>query len=266
LKHDNLINSIGPNNSENIVKKIILQIQDYFKTSNATTAILGLSGGIDSTLAAKLCILALGKENVIGVMMPEIGLTKQQNTDDARQFAEKEEIRYLLQPINKMLLSYDLNIPINDIAKMNLKARIRANILYSYANTFSNNSNNTSNFNNHNSLNKSNTLVIGTSNKTEAMVGYGTKYGDLACDIFVIGDLLKTEVYEISKYLQIQESILTKVPTAELCEGQTDEQELGIKYTELDAQLKSGNLSKEIEERVKKNEHKRKYPFVVKVH
>jgi len=243
LKHSNLNT---PEKAEKVVNIIISQIQDYFKANNIDKAIIGLSGGIDSTLAAKLCILALGKENVIGVLLPEIGLTKQQNIDDAKDFAEKEEIHYLLQPINKMLLSYDLNIPINEIAKMNLKARIRANILFSYANTF-------------------NALVIGTSNKTETIIGYGTKYGDLACDIFVIADLYKTEVFELSKHLKLPENIINKVPTAELLEGQTDEQELGISYEELDKQLANGNLSKEILERVKKNEHKGKYPFIVKI-
>ncbi|MBT7926971.1 NAD+ synthase [Candidatus Woesearchaeota archaeon] len=233
-------------NHEEITKKIVSQIQDYFNKSNITKAVIGLSGGIDSTLAAKLCILALGKENVIGVLMPEIGLSKQQNIDDAREFAEKEDIKYLLQPINKMLDSYDLNIPINELAKTNLKPRIRANILFSYANTF-------------------NALVIGTSNKSEAMVGYGTKYGDLACDLFVIGDLYKTEVFALSKHLKIPENIITKVPTAELIEGQTDEQELGITYEKLDQQLINRQLSKDVVERVRKNEHKRKYPFMVKV-
>ena len=233
-------------NHEEITKKIVSQIQDYFNKSNITKAVIGLSGGIDSTLAAKLCILALGKENVIGVLMPEIGLSKQQNIDDAREFAEKEDIKYLLQPINKMLGSYDLNIPINELAKTNLKPRIRANILFSYANTF-------------------NALVIGTANKSEVMVGYGTKYGDLACDLFVIGDLYKTEVFALSKHLKIPENIITKVPTAELIEGQTDEQELGITYEKLDQQLINRQLSKDVVERVRKNEHKRKYPFMVKV-
>ncbi|MBT4824888.1 NAD+ synthase [Candidatus Woesearchaeota archaeon] len=233
-------------NHEEITKKIVSQIQDYFNKSNITKAVIGLSGGIDSTLAAKLCILALGKENVIGVLMPEIGLSKQQNIDDAREFAEKEDIKYLLQPINKMLDSYDLNIPINELAKTNLKPRIRANILFSYANTF-------------------NALVIGTANKSEVMVGYGTKYGDLACDLFVIGDLYKTEVFALSKHLKIPENIITKVPTAELIEGQTDEQELGITYEKLDQQLINRQLSKDVVERVRKNEHKRKYPFMVKV-
>jgi NAD+ synthase len=229
-----------------IVDKIVKEIANYFKSVNVKTAIIGLSGGIDSALAAKLCILALGKENVICVLMPEIGLSKQENIDDAKEFSESEKIHYLLQPINKILLSYDLNIPINDLAKMNLKARVRANILYSYANTF-------------------NALVIGTGNKTEARVGYGTKYGDLACDLFVIGDLYKKEVFALAKYLKLSENIINKIPTAELFEGQTDEQELGISYDELDKQLQSGNLSKEIKERVNNNEHKTKYPFIIKI-
>lgn len=238
-------------NTSQIVTKIVREIKNYFKKNKADKAIIGISGGVDSAVTCKLCILALGKEKVIGILMPDIGLTKQENINDAREFCEKEEIKYLLQPINKMLIGYQFNVPINKLAYMNLKARIRANILYSYANTFSE---------------SSRALVIGTGNKTEAMMGYGTKYGDLACDLFVIDDLFKKEVYEIAKHLNISENIIKKTPTAELYEGQTDEKEMEITYEELDKQLMSGKLSKKIKERVLANEHKRKYPHVIKVH
>jgi len=156
--------------TEKIIAKIVKEIKAFFKKNKADKAIIGISGGVDSAVTCKLCILALGKENVIGILMPEIGLTKQENINDAREFCEKEEIKYLLQPINKMLIGYQFNVPINKLAYMNLKARIRANILYSYANTFSEAS--------HAFV----ALVVGTGNKTESMMGYGTKYGDLACD------------------------------------------------------------------------------------
>lgn len=244
-------------NTSQIVTKIVKEIKYFFKKNKADKAIIGISGGIDSAVTCKLCIMALGKEKVIGILMPEIGLTKQENIDDAREFCEKEEIKYLLQPINKMLIGYQFNVPINKLAYMNLKARIRANILYSYANTFSEASL---------SVNRKLTLVVGTGNKTESMMGYGTKYGDLACDLFVIGDLFKKEVYEVAKYLKISENIINKTPTAELYEGQTDEKEMGITYNELDKQLMSGKLSKKIKDRVFANEHKRKYPRIIKVH
>ena len=240
--------------TEKIIAKIVKEIKAFFKKNKADKAIIGISGGVDSAVTCKLCILALGKENVIGILMPEIGLTKQENINDAREFCEKEEIKYLLQPINKMLIGYQFNVPINKLAYMNLKARIRANILYSYANTFSEAS--------HAFV----ALVVGTGNKTESMMGYGTKYGDLACDLFVIGDLFKKEVYEVATYLKISENIIKKTPTAELYEGQTDEKEMGITYKDLDKQLMSGKLSKKIKERVLANEHKRKYPYVIKVH
>lgn len=233
------------NSAKEKVSRIVSGIRAYFRQANFSKAVIGLSGGIDSAVSCKLAVLALGKENVTAVLMPEVGLTKEENVHDAREFAESLDIKYILQPINKMLVSYDLNVPINELAKANLKARIRANILYSYANTF-------------------NALVIGTGNKTEAIVGYGTKHGDLACDIFVIGDLYKKEVYELARFLKIPEPIIKKVPTAELKEGQTYEKELGISYEELDKQLLSCKYSKPIAERIKKNQHKRVYPFVVK--
>ena len=137
----------------------------------------------------------------------------------------------------------------NKIAKMNTASRIRAVILYNYANAH-------------------NALVIGTSNKTELKLGYFTKYGDGACDIEVIGDLFKTEVIELSKFLKIPEKIINKVPTAELYHGQTDEAELGASYEEIDKILKNNksdsNLSKKIKKRIKDNEHKGKIPYVVK--
>ncbi|MBI4453288.1 NAD(+) synthase [Candidatus Woesearchaeota archaeon] len=252
-------------NSKQTIIKIVKEIRFFFKKNKADKAIIGISGGVDSAVTCKLCILALGKEKVIGVLMPEIGLTKQENINDARDFCEKEEIKYLLQPINKMLISYQFNVPINKLAYMNLKARIRANILYSYANTFSEKFD-PKNTNNNKQKSNVQVLVVGTGNKTEAMMGYGTKYGDLACDLFVIGDLFKKEVYEIANYLKIPESIINKIPTAELYEGQTDEKEMGITYKELDKQLMSGKLSKRIKERVLANEHKRKYPHIIKVH
>ena len=145
---------------------------------------------------------------------------------------------------------------------MNTASRIRAVILYNYANTHD-------------------ALVIGTSNKTEILLGYFTKYGDGAVDIEVIGDLFKTDEKELAKFMKIPEKIINKVPTAELYRGQTDEEELGVTYEELDKILKlyiDGNsmlniiekgLEKEkvekIFSRIKANKHKLEMPTTIKV-
>ena len=232
--------------TEQIVTKIVEEIKKFFRDNNVTKAIVGISGGVDSAVAAKLCIMALGKENVIGVLMPELGVSSLLNIEHANGFCVKEDIKSIYQPINSALKGYDFVEEINTSAQLNLKARVRANILYSYANTY-------------------NALVIGTGNKSEAMMGYATKYGDLACDIFVISDLLKKEVYAVAKQIEIDEHFITKIPTAELFDGQTDEKELGLSYEELDEQLESGEHSEEVAKRIKEHEHKRKFPYCVKV-
>ena len=152
---------------------------------------------------------------------------------------------YTIIPINKFIQPFKgVSWKINKIAHINTKSRIRANILYNYAN-------------NHNAL------VIGTSNKTEIALGYFTKYGDGACDIEIIGSLYKTEVINLSKFLKLPENVITKQPTAELFHGQTDEKELGANYQEIDKILKTiknktskSKLEKEIIKRINQNKHK----------
>ena len=143
---------------------------------------------------------------------------------------------------------------------MNNKARIRSVLLYSFANTNS-------------------ALVLGTSNKSEILLGYGTKYGDLAADIEVIGDLFKTEVIQLADHIGLPPEIVNKAPSAELSPGQSDEQEIGASYEELDKVLSklemgsqgcidhglSAPLVQLVFRRVKENKHKREMPSVIKV-
>ena len=145
---------------------------------------------------------------------------------------------------------------------MNSASRMRAVLLYNYANTH-------------------NALVIGTSNKTEILLGYFTKYGDGAVDIEVIGELFKTDERELARSIGIPEKFITKIPTAELYHGQTDEEELGMAYDELDKILKlyiggksiddisdkgfDKKIVKSVIDRVKSNEHKRNIPAVIRV-
>ncbi|MBU90368.1 NAD(+) synthetase [Candidatus Woesearchaeota archaeon] len=246
-----------------VYKKLIIGIKGYFDRNNIKKAVIGLSGGIDSSLSAKLVADAIGKENVHGLIMPLKGLSSEENIKDAVEFCTLNSINYSLIFINDFIKEFEkLDWKQSKIAEMNIASRIRAVVLYNYANTH-------------------NALVIGTSNKTEILLGYFTKYGDGAVDIEVIGELFKTEVKKVAGFLKISEKIINKVPTAELYHGQTDEEELGISYEELDKILKlyeednsmlniiEKGFEKEkvdnIFQRIEANKHKRDMPTVVRV-
>lgn len=242
-------------------QKLIKGIRDYIKTTGMRHAVVGLSGGIDSSLTFKLTVDALGSQNVAAIVMPELGVTNEANIEHAKQLAGFFNVKTYYQPINTIAVDYSIAPwKPNKLAKMNTKARIRANLLYSYANTHK-------------------ALVMGTSNKSEAYLGYGTKYGDLAVDLQPLGNLFKTEVYALAEYLNLPREIIEKAPTAELEAGQTDEQELGAPYAILDGILrmveenkrkasivKAGYpeaLVEKILRRIKANEHKGVMPPIL---
>ena len=238
-----------------IYKKITKGIGKYFRRNNIKKAVIGLSGGIDSSLSAKLVADAIGKENLHGIIMPVKGLSSDENIKDSVDLCRLIGISYSIIYINDFIKDFEKLEWQSKIAKMNTASRIRGVILYHYANAH-------------------NALVIGTSNKTEIMLGYFTKYGDGAVDIEVIGSLFKTDELELARFLKIPEKIIQKTPTAELYHGQTDEEELGASYTEIDIilgkiekkqKLPKNALAKKILERIKGNEHKRNVPFLVKL-
>ncbi len=235
---------------------LIQGIKDFFKKANCDKAVIGLSGGVDSSLALVLVVKALGNKNVYAILMPEKSVTKKVNVDDAVNLCKKLLVSYDIIEISRFLKSYKKIKWASDLAIANTKARIRANILYCYANSHK-------------------ALVVGTSNKTELLLGYGTKHGDIAADLFAIGSLYKTEVYALAKKLGVPSEIINKTPSAELYRGQTDESELGGSYKELDNilkliekkqinKIKNKNLYLKIKKRIEDNKHKRNPPVIIK--
>ncbi|MBC8526904.1 MAG: NAD+ synthase [Candidatus Cloacimonetes bacterium] len=192
--------------------RIISFIKKYVHNSGFKKGIIGLSGGLDSSVSAYLTVEALGKENVIAVIMPYKTLSPA-NVEDAKLIARNLSIKYYIREISQMVDSYfdQYEKKANKLRRGNRMARERMCILYDISA-------------------KENALVIGTGNKTELCLGYVTQFGDAACAIEPLGHLYKTEVFELAKFLKIPSQIINKTPSADLWQGQTDEEELGIKY------------------------------------
>ena len=192
---------------------LILGLKDYFGKVGLSKAILGLSGGIDSAVTAVLATRALGKENVSVLLMPS-EFSSDHSIEDARILAENLGISYTLFPINDLYNSWLKNLDPHfkalpfGLAEENLQARIRGTLLMAFSNKFG-------------------PILLNTSNKSEMAVGYGTLYGDMCGGLSVIGDVYKTEVYELASYINKDEVVipvntLTKAPSAELRPNQKD--------------------------------------------
>lgn len=207
---------------------IVEFVQNKVSEANADGLVVGLSGGIDSTLAAFLACEAVGNENVFGIVMPST-TTPTEDKLHGTAIAQLLGINYKEIAIDSILNEF-LSVTQLEEDKLsigNLKARIRMSIIYFYANS-------------------KNYLVSGTGNKSEILIGYFTKHGDGACDIEPIGDLYKTDVYQLAKYLEIPQEIIDKPPRAGLWNNQTDEDEIGMTYELLDKILYR-NLEKDID-------------------
>ncbi len=203
------------NNYPVMKEKITAFISRKVQEARAGGAVIGLSGGIDSALTAYLAAEALGADKVLGLLLPEKGITSKQDIDDAMEVAKLLGIEHKTIDISKILTSFSSLIPDfnknNLLANGNLKARTRMCILYYHANLM-------------------HRMVVGTGNKTELLLGYFTKYGDGGVDIEPIGGLYKTQVRVLSRYIGVPPRIIDKTPTAGLWQGQTDEGELGVTY------------------------------------
>lgn len=244
-----------------VKEKIVTFIRSSVKGSGASGAVIGLSGGIDSTLTAYLAVEALGAGNVLGLILPEKGITTKQDIEDALEVAKTLGIEHNVIEISPIIESFSSAIPVFErtakTANGNLKARTRMCILYYHANL-------------------ENRMVAGTGNKTELLLGYFTKYGDGGVDIEPIGGLYKTQVRGLARWLGVPERIIDKTPTAGLWPGQTDESELGVSYETADKILTmlvdekkdislikksfSPDIMDKLAGRISANEHKRMPP------
>lgn len=247
---------------DEIYDRLVKGVRDFFQKNNLRRGVLGLSGGVDSALTLKIAVDALGGDNITALLMPELGLTKQENIDHSKLLCQFLNVNCFYQPINSFLSDFTA-LPWRPTphAHMNTKARVRSVILYNFANS-------------------ENAIVLGTSNKSELLLGYGTKYGDLAADLEVIGDLLKTEVIKLADHIGLPLEIVNKTPSAELAPGQTDEEEMGAPYSDLDKVLSKVEIGPEacierglpqalvqlVYRRVNENKHKTQLPFVIPAH
>lgn len=179
--------------------------------------VFGLSGGLDSAVVATLCKEAFGV-NAIAVLMPT-SKSSPQHYQDALKIIEILSLKYEIINLEKFEEIFSSFKEMDSLRFGNLCARTRMTLLYDIAS-------------------REKALVIGTSNKSERMLGYGTIYGDLACAINPIGEIYKSDLYEFAKYLGIPREIIQKKPSADLYEGQNDEDELGYSYEKIDRFLK----------------------------
>ncbi len=224
-------------------------IEETVHSAGAEGVVLGLSGGVDSAVAAALCKRALG-EKALGLVMPcESPLSDEEDALEVARAFSLDTLTFRLDGALEALLSILPDGP--RLARANLKPRLRMVVLYHVANS-------------------RNCLVCGTGNRSEIEVGYFTKHGDGAADILPLGGLLKTRVRELAGELGVPERIVDKPPSAGLWERQTDEEELGMSYAELDRALcaldagQEAPLLERVRGLVRCSEHKRKPPVVFK--
>lgn len=234
---------ITDKNVDECSKKIANWIVNKVKDAKADGVVLGMSGGIDCCTVAKLC---QNKIKIHLILMPYGDVRDTIAYKNAMELINKFNFEYHIYDIKPAV--DELTIPKEqsssklELVRANIKPRVRMTYLYEYA-----------------GLN--NLLVIGTGNLSERTIGYFTKWGDGACDINPLGNITKREVYILAKYLQIPDSIINAKPSADLWEGQTDEDEIGISYEQIDNYILNGtsgnnDIDKKIQERVRGNIHK----------
>jgi NAD+ synthase len=213
-----LVGVLPPLNSELATQITTRFISEELHKTGFEKVVVGLSGGIDSSVVASLAVRALGPAQVTGILMP-YRTSSPDSLSDARGLADKLGIPrevFDISPIADGFLSQKEKM--SNTRQGNVLARARMIVLYDFSAELP-------------------ALVLGTSNKTEILLGYGTLFGDLASALNPVGDLYKTEIRQLAKFLDIPEEIITKPPTADLWAGQSDEGELGFSYAEVDRLL-----------------------------
>ncbi len=249
-----------------VEKRIKNFIRDYVEKAGVSGVVVGISGGVDSSTVAALSALALGGEKVLGLIMPEEETYNPLDIRHAKMIAEKFGFQAETIDITPILKAFQKSVPIynpeDKISNGNLKARTRMLCLYYYANRL-------------------NRIVVGSSDKSETLIGYFTKWGDAAADISPLMDLYKTQVRQLALHIGIPEEIAMKPSSPRLWPGHLAEKELGIKYETLDLILyglehfmtaeqiaKRLNIPIEVVKSVKKrclsSEHKRRLPLTLK--
>lgn len=250
-------------NNDHLRRLLVAFIRDESRNAGFERAVVGVSGGVDSAVAVTLAAEALGKENVLGVLMP-YSTSSPASAKDAAVLLAGLGVRSETADISKMVDAFLARDPKMDrVRKGNLMARARMIVLYDISA-------------------RDRSMVVGTSNKTEILLGYGTLHGDTACGINPLGDLYKTQVWGLAAALGVPESIVGKKPTADLWDGQTDEEELGFSYKLVDRLLHrmvdeqrseeeltgmgfEPHFIVKVREKIRANQFKRRLPLIAKV-
>jgi len=249
------------------VEKIASFLRYYLNKNGLKGYVMGVSGGLDSSVCLKLAVQGVGSKRVYALLLPEVA-TPTEDMEDALTLVKSLKVRYDIINISDIVESVRRSIPIYDVddrvADGNIKARVRMTILYYYANHLG-------------------YAVLGTSDKSELLLGYFTKYGDGGVDLLPIGDLYKTQVRQLARYLELPSRISEKKSSPGLWKGQLAEEELGFTYEEADPflyaifdlglnpneALKATGIDKRkaeaILKRIRMTYHKRIHPPIVRI-
>lgn len=254
-------------NFDDLIPKLVNFIAEEVNRTGSQRAVLGLSGGLDSAVVAALAASALGKKNVTGILMPS-ETSNPKSLEEALEVAETTGIDRLTVNITPVVSAFEKNNMANpDVSRRgrigNITARIRMATLFDFS-----------------AANRA--IVLGTSNKSEILLGYFTIFGDGASAINPLGNIYKTDIFELGRRLNLPKNVVEKAPSADLFEGQTDEKEIGYSYREMDpviyglndlslspeeivAQGHSKDLVLFLNKRIKSMSYKTKIPIVAKV-
>jgi NAD+ synthase len=248
-------------NWKNIKLDLINFLKNEVKKTGLEKVTVGLSGGLDSAVVAILCKEAFG-DNLNCVLMPS-QFSSQSSIEHAIEVCKDFGIKYEIISIEPMVSGFIKNMDEDKLRIGNFSARMRMSVLYDVSS-------------------REKSLVVGTSNKSELLLGYGTIFGDIACAINPIGQIYKSDEFEFARLLGVPESILNKAPSADLWEGQSDEEEIGYSYKIMDDMLKrliDDGVSKEdlikstadkeliemLEKRIRNNAFKGRLPLIAKI-